>query len=216
MANSGQVKWRFWIVTLSTFVLAGLTFSLGLWQLERASAKEKISLERRELAPISLNGQWLAEKTIYVDNRQMNARQGFFVVTPFVLADSTYVLVERGWIARDFTDRKKLQAVDTPAGLVAISVRRLQDPVPPAVIAHNAASEYPIVQYVSLGSVQAALQNLNYQGYVQQVGPASEGLLRNWYEPASRVAKHYGYAVQWFALCILLIGLYVWYQWIKK
>jgi surfeit locus 1 family protein len=223
MSNSskldGRFNGRFWIVTLSALVMAALTFGLGVWQLDRAAQKEKISVERRDAQPISLGGQWLADQTLYVDNRQMKAKQGFFVVTPLVIALNDYVLVERGWIARDFMDRKKLQAIQTPAGEVTISARRLADPALPAVIAANdanAASEHPIVQYVNVRALQSAMPSMTYQGYVQQLGGASEGLKRDWYEPASGVEKHYGYAFQWFALCALLISLYIWFQWIKK
>jgi len=53
---------------------------------------------------------------------------------------------------------------------------------------------------------------------VQEEGPAkgqsvlSDGLLRDWPQPATGVAKHHGYAFQWFALSILILGLYVWFQ----
>ena len=33
--------------------------------------------------------------------------------------------------------------------------------------------------------------------------------------PAADVHKHYGYAFQWFALCALIVGLYVWFQLIR-
>ena len=36
-----------------------------------------------------------------------------------------------------------------------------------------------------------------------------------WPEPAADVQKHYGYAFQWFALCALILGLYVWFQLIR-
>jgi surfeit locus 1 family protein len=216
MPESSQYGWRFWIVTLSALLMTALTFSLGLWQLERAAQKERVSLERRGAQPVSVSGRWLADQTLYVDNRQMNAKQGFFVVTPLAISKTDYILVERGWIARDFLDRKKLQPIETTADEVMIVARRLVDPVLPAVIAQNDASEYPIVQYVSLTSLQSALPSMTYKGYVQQLGTASEGLKRDWYEPASGVEKHYGYAFQWFALCTLLVSLYIWFQWIKK
>jgi surfeit locus 1 family protein len=216
MSESSQYGWRFWIVTLSALLMAALTFSLGLWQLDRAAQKERVSLERYETQPLSLSGRWLTDQTLYVDNRQMNAKQGFFVVTPLVISKGEYVLVERGWIARNFMDRKKLQTIETPAGDVVIFARRLTDPALPAVIADNVASEHPIVQYVSFKSLKSAIPSMTYKGYMQQLGTASEGLKREWYEPASGVEKHYGYAFQWFALCALLLGLYIWFQWIKK
>jgi cytochrome oxidase assembly protein ShyY1 len=193
-----------------------VTLTLGLWQVKRGEQKEALSLQRQSQPPVQLNGQWLAPQTVYIDNRQMNARQGFFVVTPLALNASEYVLVERGWIARNFVDRKQLADVQTPSGTVSIEVRDLAEPQIPAVMAENIGSERPIVQYVSLPEFQTALPGLNFRGYVRQVGPASEGLLRNWFEPASKAPKHYGYAFQWFALCLAVIALYVWYQWIKK
>jgi cytochrome oxidase assembly protein ShyY1 len=47
---------------------------------------------------------------------------------------------------------------------------------------------------------------------LQQTGPASEGLQRDWPAPALGVEKHYGYAFQWFGLAALVVLLYVWFQ----
>ncbi|MES1163417.1 MAG: SURF1 family protein, partial [Rhizobacter sp.] len=44
---------------------------------------------------------------------------------------------------------------------------------------------------------------------------AGDGLLREWPRPAVDVQKHYGYAFQWFALCALMAGLYVWFQLVR-
>jgi surfeit locus 1 family protein len=45
-----------------------------------------------------------------------------------------------------------------------------------------------------------------------QTGATDEGLLRDWAAPNLGVEKHYGYAFQWFALCALVVALYVWFQ----
>jgi len=42
-----------------------------------------------------------------------------------------------------------------------------------------------------------------------------DGLLRQWALPVLDVQMHYGYAFQWFALCALMAGLYVWFQLIR-
>ena len=206
---------RFWIVTLSALLMVGLTFSLGMWQLDRAAEKEKLSQERHNIQPTRLSGQWAAAQTLFVDNRQMNAKQGFFVVTPLMTSSTEYVLVERGWIPRDFMDRKKLAPIETPAGAVTIDARAMQDPVPPAVFAKETASEHPIVASIDLSALGKAMPERVYNGMRQQVGAPSEGLKRDWYEPASGAEKHYGYAFQWFAMCAVLAGLYFWFQWLK-
>jgi surfeit locus 1 family protein len=43
----------------------------------------------------------------------------------------------------------------------------------------------------------------------------SDGLLRDWPAADLGLQKHYGYAFQWFALCALILGLYVWFQLVK-
>ena len=42
-----------------------------------------------------------------------------------------------------------------------------------------------------------------------------DGLARQWPEPAADVAKHHGYAFQWFALSALVVGLTLWFQVIR-
>jgi surfeit locus 1 family protein len=47
---------------------------------------------------------------------------------------------------------------------------------------------------------------------VVQTDPGSDGLLRDWPEINLGVDTHYGYAAQWFALAVLIVLLYAWFQ----
>src|SRR5258706_4402230 len=92
-------------VLLAALAGVALTARLGMWQIHRAD--EKIALQQalderstlpplaaRELARtteaaaaqhyrrIRLQGHWLPRFTVYLDNRQMNGRPGFYAVTP--------------------------------------------------------------------------------------------------------------------------------------
>ena len=114
-----SARLRFALITLAAVATALLTTRLGVWQLSRAD--EKITLqaavEQQALQPllealpddaqpaptwhhrrVRLQGRWSSPHTVYLDNRQMNGRPGFFVVTPLVLADGRAVLVQRGWL----------------------------------------------------------------------------------------------------------------------
>ena len=80
-----------------------------------------------------LQGRWLHEHTVYLQNRQMNRLQGYYVVTPLRLQNegsaaanahqSSVILVQRGWVARDFMDMQKLPPVDRAEGVVEIEGR---------------------------------------------------------------------------------------------
>ncbi len=159
-----------------------------------------------------LRGQWVHDNTVYLDNRQMHAKVGFFVLTPLRLEGSdTVVMVQRGWVPRNFVERDRLPKVQTPAGAVEVTGRIA---LPPSKLYEPGAA--------TAGTIR---QNLDFELFrretglalrtdvsVIQTGPASEGLLRDWPAIDVGVQKHYGYAVQWFALATLIVGLFVWFQ----
>lgn len=228
-------EWRFWLLTLAALAAIAVTARLGAWQWGRA--QEKIALqqaiEARATAPalegsgwvaaagspellhrsVNLRGRWLPAHTVFLDNRQMQGRPGFYVVTPLQLADSgAVVLVQRGWVPRNFAERERLPAVTTPSGEVRVSGRMA--PAPSKLYEFTATPSGPIRQNLELAAFRVETGLPLIEGSVQQTGPASEGLLRDWPVPASGAGKNYGYAFQWWALSGLILILYVWYQFI--
>ena len=215
-------------------IAAGL--ALGGWQLSRAAQKNAIhaqmqarkslpALDGRALAsagndgavtwrPVLLQGRWVPDHIVFLDNRQMQGRPGFDVLMPLRIegADAA-VMVQRGWVQRNFVDRTKLPAVETPGG--PVELRGLIAPPPPKLYAFAGAESGPIRQNLELGEFRAStgLPLLTHLS-VRQTGAATEGLLREWTQPGSGVEKHYGYAFQWFALSALIAILYVWFQFI--
>ena len=225
---------RFWILTLAALLVAGGTFSLGQWQLRRAAQKEAVqaaiddknslpALDGRALSATKniadevyrqavLQGVWQAAHTVYLDNRPMNGRSGFWVMTPLTLQGTGQViLVQRGWAPRDFADRSRLPPVLTPAGVVTVQGRIA--PPPSKLYEFKGTEAGPIRQNLDLAAfrLETGLPLIE-QVSLLQTGASSEGLLREWAAPNLGVDKHYGYAFQWFGLCLLVVILYVWYQ----
>ncbi len=220
-------------MTLLTLLGMAITGSLGRWQLNRAAQKESLqaSMEAQgskhlvdafallaapdPLAlvhqPALLRGKWLADQTVYLDNRQMQAKVGFFAVTPLRLEGSDRViLVQRGWVARNFVERDKVPAIATPSGLVAIEGRI----APPAgkLFELGQPSVTAIRQNLDLQQLQLHIGEPLLPVILRQTGPASEGLLRDWPAVNNGVEKNYGYALQWFGMSALMALLYLWYQ----
>jgi surfeit locus 1 family protein len=228
-------------VTLRTLALlaiaAGafvLTLSLGNWQTRRAAQKLAIeaqwdaaeqaaprALTARDIpAPaqlplqVRLRGEFDHAKSVWLDNRQLEARPGFWVVTPLVLDGGAVVLVNRGWIARDAADRARRPPIAEPRGVVEID--------------GLAVTHAPRLLELGEGGNAAALpaiwQNLDYAQYerasglavarlvVQQTSAADDGLTRRWARPASGVDTHRGYAFQWYALSALIAVLTVFFS----
>ncbi len=226
---------RFWVVTVAALLTAALTFSLGQWQLRRAAQKQTLQAsldQKKELPPlinaellvsqnsipaalvdrrIELTGRWLAEQSVYLDNRPMNAKPGFWVMTPLLLTGSDKaVLVQRGWIPRNFGDRTALAHIETPAQNVTLLGRMA--PAPAKLYAFKGADTGSIRQNLDIPMFAAETGLPLISALVIQIDPASDGLQRDWAAPNTGVDKHYGYAVQWFGLCALVLGLYVWFQ----
>ena len=226
---------RSWWIAIAAVVGVAAGLALGAWQLSRAAQKNALHaalVEHRRLPalagndlalghpgavtwrPVRLRGRWVAEHTVFLDNRQMRGKPGFDVLTPLRIDNTdAVVVVQRGWVQRDFLDRTRLPAVETPAGMIELF--GLIAPPPSKLYAFAGAESGAIRQNLDLGEFRArtGLPLLTALS-VQQAGPASEGLLRDWAQPGSGVEKHYGYAFQWFALSALIAILYAWFQFI--
>jgi surfeit locus 1 family protein len=231
---------RAWVVLLAALLVVALTARLGVWQLSRAAQKRALqdSLDERAHLPplpaealartvedaagqhdrhIHLQGEWVAAATVFLDNRQMNGRPGFFVVTPLRLPGGDTVLVQRGWAPREMGDRTHVPAVLSPAGPVDVDGRI----APPPGRLYDFAGGEPrgtIRQNLDLAAFAAEWKLLLRPVSVLQAdmpSTADDGLLRQWAPPAVDIQKHYGYAFQWFALCALTTGLYVWFQLVR-
>ncbi|MCM2253330.1 MAG: SURF1 family protein [Ramlibacter sp.] len=232
---SRQASARFWLVTLAAAAGIALTLALGIWQLGRAREKlasqeaierhgtlppagEQVLLDAEpsqdsRFRPVLLRGSWVARHTVFLDNRQMNGKPGFYVVTPLRLEGSgRAVLVERGWVQRNFEDRARLPPIATPPGVIELRGRMAS---PPAKLYEFAANPGgPIRQNLDLAQWRAETGLPLLEIAVRQTGAPSDGLLRDWPEAASGAQKNYGYAVQWWALSGLIAVLYVWFQFI--
>lgn len=211
--------------------LAVLIF-LGLWQLERGAEKTaiKAAFEERMAEPairmgadpldpelfefyrVEARGVYRPEHQILIDNRIRGGRPGFGVITPLELAGSRmHVLVDRGWIPWN-PDRTQLPEVPTPTGeqLVTGVLKR------PAADFYTLESSKPDER-------QKVWQNLDFEHYgkikdfklqelVILLAPdaAAGGFARDlpvytddW------IARHRGYAIQWFGLAAVLVVVFL-------
>lgn len=228
---------KFWLITAVTLLALGGTAALGRWQLSRAAEKQRLQadIEARAQQPvldgatlagdrpgealihrgIVARGQWIAARTIFLDNRQMNAKPGFYAVTPLQLEGSrAVVLVQRGWVPRNFQDRLQVPQIETPAGTV--EVRGRIAPPPSKLYQLGEVQRGPIRQNLDLAQFGAETGLPLVDVSIQQLGGPSEGLLRDWPQASTGIDKHYGYAFQWFGLSTLIAILYVWFQIVRR
>jgi surfeit locus 1 family protein len=220
-------------MTIAAFLGVALTLALGRWQLSRAAQKESLQTaidSQSQRAPfdnlglatltdpaaavhrlITLRGTWVIDKTIFLDNRQMNAKPGFFVVTPMMVENTTkVVLVQRGWVARNFNDRARVPALPSVPGIVEIKGRIA--PPPPKLLELGDAGTGAIRQNLDMAQFSAETGLALMPVSIVQMDSPSDGLLREWPAVAVSASKNYGYAFQWFGLSLLITLLYGWFQ----
>jgi len=233
-------RWRAAAVVLATVAGVALATRLGFWQLDRAHqkialqasleararepaldaatlARTQEAVEAQNHRPVVLHGRWIGDRAVFLDNRQMDGKVGFYVVTPLaVAAPPGVVLVQRGWAPRNFSDRNALPRIDTP--LEPVTVDGIVAPEPSRLFEFVAAASGPIRQNLDIASFARetglALLPLTV---VQLDSPsaAADGLVRHWPRPAADVQMHYGYAAQWFAIAAGIAFLYVWHRFIR-
>ncbi len=227
---------RFVIVLVATLLGVAGTARLGVWQLDRAAYKENLqkSMDSRSKLPalpasalaataeqaieqhdraVVVRGRWVPSATVFLDNRQMNGAPGFFVVTPLRMVDASgTVLVQRGWVARDTMDRTRVPDIPTDSG--DVTVQGHIAPPPLRLYDFGGAASGVIRQNLDLVSYGREFSlDLKPLSVMQDAeGAPQDGLSRHWARPDVGIQKHYGYAFQWFALCALMSGLYVWFQ----
>lgn len=226
------IKFRFrWIPFAAAILAAALGIALGQWQTRRALEKEAIEarmLERGAAAPVSVGavplnpeeleyrrivvkGEFLRDWTIYLDNRPYEGAAGFYVLTPLRIASSgMYVLVARGWVKRDPSDRAKLPPIAMPPGMVelqGIAVRNpghvLQLGIPERLHPNAIIQNVSVPEYAQAAGL--ALQPF----IIEQLNDTGDGLVRDWPRPSFGAEKHRGYAFQWYALAAMALIFFV-------
>jgi surfeit locus 1 family protein len=226
------LRFRFRLIPfVATVLLVALGIALAQWQTRRGDPKQLIEskLLQREADPIikfadgpvdidqleyrrlALRGEFIGNWPVYLDNRPLNGVAGFYVLMPFKIANSdSYILIARGWLPRDPSDRSKLPSYPTPAGTVEVEglvrrdfghVMQLGDAAP--------LRPQAIVQNLGIGEFAAASKFKLQPFVVEQTSAADDQLQRAWPRPSLGIERHRGYEFQWYALAVMAFIFFV-------
>ncbi|WP_428243588.1 SURF1 family protein [Gynuella sp.] len=206
-------------MTIFVVIFLPLTVVLGFWQLSRASWKSQLLQHYQVLlssAPVSLNkdccelfsqvvvrGEPLAQWHYLVDNRTSRGQAGYEVVVPVRLSEGSfdYAWVSLGWIAGN-PDRRLLPEIGHLPRTIEWqgTVRRVS------------WQESDPMTKVSTGYRRLLPGADRYRVFPEliQLNDAQPYVLTHIWQPSSiPPARHFGYAVQWFALALTLVLLYL-------
>jgi len=216
---------RWIILTLLLAFLIYLFIELSGWQFDRyhqridrnddfvtAIAGDPIPIENvsqmnnlKQWGKVSLSGQYLDAESKLVRKRYLKNSLGFWVLTPFQLANKEIILVNRGWIPSANSSTSELAIPNSPTQRVLIEgfLQPMEKfKASPADLPSNQINEINIEKFkVNI-----------YPNFYVQVGKSSPaekdiGII---YLPEVSNGPHLSYAIQWILFALLLpIGWYV-------
>ncbi len=223
--------------TLAYSCVLPLLIALGIWQLNRADEKQlffkmqeqrvqsdvivlapdtQVDMEVLKYNKVSVAGHYDTGHQFLLDNQINNGRAGYFVLTPFILEGSAKaVLVNRGWIPlnKNRALLPDVNVIDTQTNILG----RINSF--PGVGIKLPGAETPMAGWPSvIGLVNSAVlaKTLGYSIFPFQIELAENqpnGYKRDWQvTTVMRPEQHTAYAVQWFALALVLTILFIRYS----
>ncbi|HTT07596.1 MAG TPA: SURF1 family protein [Gammaproteobacteria bacterium] len=221
-----------WFI-VTVLVIAGLV-RLGVWQVDRAHQKHAayaryLAHQQMPAAPltriarepvenlngrnVTLTGRYLADAEVLLDNQSHDGQPGYLVLTPFAMASRETVLINRGWMPLGMT-RDRVTVEQPPTGDIA--VRGLISTAPARGISLHGDEQVETLP----GGVRR-VQRVDYDILARVVGmpllpylvlldpQAPGGYVRAWTAPGSDEYRHWSYAVQWFAMALAVLILFI-------
>ena len=218
-----------WKASLTFFCLLLLVLSLGVWQIDRGYKKKELenTFLERQSQPVKeikynifvnsdlyrnvvLEGKYL-DQIFLLDNKTHNGKPGLKVFSPFESINESLVLVSRGWI--EFEDRSNLPMIKTERN--ALKIQGILRSKSKDFILENdnmKKNTNPIlVQTINLDELS------NYLGkplspYILELSELSKSAFVKTWQPINLSSfRHFGYAVQWFGLGLVLIIGYLFF-----
>jgi surfeit locus 1 family protein len=235
-AATGGLRQGALVPTLAAAAALALLVSLGLWQLDRLAWKEGLiaTLEQRLSAPpvalpppaewprltaaqaeflrITLTAEFANDREALVYSggstlREATGGPGYWVFTPARLAGGALVMVNRGFVPDGKQDPAARPAGQV-AGLVAM-VGVLRWPEQPGLFtpagdpAHNIwfardSTAMAVAKGIAAAPFYVELESPEPPGGLPHAGRLQPNLPNN----------HFGYALTWLGLAVVLVGVY--------
>ena len=231
--NLGQLRIRInvLVAVCVLITMAGL-IRLGIWQLGRAAdklaAQEAVQLEyaekavRLEAIPpgqlhapdnslqnrhVQLTGTYENDHSLLLIAQFYDGQLGYSVVTPLRLESSgKLILINRGWITalKQAGSKPRLRPHDGPVTITGQI--HLAQPKPQAYAEQLDRSNWPIrMRYLDFKTINEQLGEPVFPFEVRLAENQAGGLIRHWPAVHININQNLSYALQWFALALLVL-----------
>ncbi|MDG1184287.1 MAG: SURF1 family protein [SAR86 cluster bacterium] len=212
------------LTSFSIFFVLVFVF-LGIWQIERAANKEgllqdfnseqespptRLTSQSPNWSRVFVDGVFDSSRQILIDNQIHNGKVGYKIFTPFRFDENKIVLVDRGWIGQgqSRSDLPQLNILEKKSRIIATVTSPEQGVLAGSELLTN---EWPRVSQSKAVEVIASAFNEPILDIVLVLDPGSSQITEFiQIKPfAITPVKHYGYAMQWFTMSIVLLGMFL-------
>jgi surfeit locus 1 family protein len=217
-----------WLPFVVGWVLVAQFAALGAWQISRGLEKRADQqmfedetgfstwhhgMDVRPYQRLKATGRYDGTRQVLLENIIVDSRYGYYVITPLLgMDDEPVLLVNRGWI-------EKSEGPVDPALLNVpterVTVRGRAGSLPRAGMkmgeSFTPGQDWPRTAVYPSSVDVAAQLGREVQPFVLLMDHEEEhGFYRHWVPTEFGPGKHFGYALQWFAMGIVLSGLLIW------
>ncbi len=220
--------------TIVFLLLLPTLLRLGVWQLDRAQEKRDIQanlIEKSAIDAISLEealkqnnpdqasvvflGQPLTQEFLVIDNQKQGRQLGYEILGLYQAEDYTQpILISRGWLPRkDFY--QKVPDIPEFADPIIKGNLYLSKGANQVVASNAQWEQFDNKHLIGQFDMQTIEEKVAQMGYhiapfvVRQKPEEESPFVRNWPIIASPPEKHTAYALQWFAMALALVIIFV-------
>lgn len=215
-------------MTLLSLLIMALLSSLGCWQLQRAEEKTRLLTQattaaRREPTPwsatgglpqpwqaLSVSGRYLPELFL-LDNQYNEHRIGYNVLSPLLLQDDTVVLVDRGWIPAG-EDRRQLPELNNPEQPLQLSGQAYYPSAKTWVLGETIdqhSGNTTLIEKIDAQIISQLLHKSVYPFIIRLNKNEAYGFVRERALVSMPPERHKAYALQWFAMALVVLILFI-------
>ena len=238
-----SLKWTDWLFSALMLALAATCVYLGNWQMARLGEKEALvaavdqrlaaeprpvpglsewvglDLDQWNFQPVSLTGSYRYTQTVTVFTSLSDARgrfsgPGYWVVTPFELANGGTVFVNRGFVPQEYQEQAALGDLhgDDPGSVTIVGLFRPGEAAGFMVPEPDMSNRIEWVRDPSrlAAMVDPALTPIA-PFYVDLLAGAEGDLPQGGETVVNFTNNHFGYALTWYGFAVVaVVMLGVW------
>lgn len=218
-------SWRMFLFTGCAVLLFA---RLGHWQIMRAHEKQHmLSLAQEEASRVplawqagrkrpkayqslNLKGRYLPD-VLLLDNQHYEHQFGYDVLSPLRLSDGSVVLVDRGWIQAD-PMRIQLPEVKVPGGIQSVRGYAYYPSNKHWLLGQafeKKANNMMVVELIDTPMISKILHKSVYPFIIRLHPGTANAYVCEWPIVSMPPSRHVAYAIQWYAMALLVMALFI-------